>query len=41
MKVTIQTLALATLSLKPYLDPEEPPFLGFLMMISVYESLKG
>ena len=23
-----------------YLDPKEPPFLGFLIMISLYKSLK-
>ena len=25
---------------KPYLDPKEPTFLGFRIMISVYKSLK-
>ena len=26
--------------LNPYLDPTEPTFLGFLIMISLYKSLK-
>ena len=26
---------------KPYLDPKEPTFLGFLVMKSLYKSLKG
>ena len=28
-----------SLNSTPYLDPEEPPFLGFLIMISLYMSL--
>ena len=27
-------------AIKPYLNPEEPTFLGFLIMISLYKSLK-
>ena len=28
-------------ALRVYLDPEEPTFLGLLIMISLYKSLKG
>ena len=27
-------------SLRPYIDPKEPIFLGFRIMISLYESLR-
>ena len=27
--------------LRAYLNPEEPTFLGFLILISLYQSLKG
>ena len=30
----------AILNLKPYLNPEEPTFLGCFIMISLYKSLK-
>ena len=29
-----------SLNLKPYLDPKKPTFLGILIMISLYKSLK-
>ena len=31
---------LVSLNPKPYLDPKEPTFLGFLIMISLYGSLE-
>ena len=36
----MEPLIQSALNPKPYLDPTEPTFLGLLIMISLYKSLK-